>query len=318
MSNIHGPGQSGFASSAQSFGPAGSAPRQRVQFEPEQSNEQQLSDEPGTSSSQQLHERTPSPILQPSEQERGITRRLESIVDGFRTGHASKCDAITGIINCISEAKLDGRRETGKEERHIEKKLKDNETCLSQTLNKPSLLSRLGMQSNPQLDQAIEKQHPHELIENEPFVPAPENLKGVEVTTLTQRKGLNTTQISRKLRNAELKKKSYLGLRKRNLLERMSTAAAKKTEGSLSYISKIPLESKEWDKLLRGDLADFDAIYSSIHHVGASRENRGRIRDHEIIFGHSDPIRKIEDHGQWTIAASLYGEALAFAWPNRK
>ncbi|KAG6874646.1 hypothetical protein C0992_007125, partial [Termitomyces sp. T32_za158] len=101
MSNIHGP--------AQSFGLAGSAPRQRVQFEPEQSNEQQLSDEPSTSSSQQLHERTPSPILQPSEQERGITRRLESIVDGFRTGHASKCDAITGIINCISKAELDGR-----------------------------------------------------------------------------------------------------------------------------------------------------------------------------------------------------------------
>ncbi|KAG6894731.1 hypothetical protein C0992_004920 [Termitomyces sp. T32_za158] len=85
---------------------------------------------------------------------------------------------------------------------------------------------------------------------------------------------------------------------------------------SRSAPSNYPMS--EWDQIIKGEPADFDVIYSAIHHVGTPRENRGRFGDCEFIIGNSDPIRKVEDHGQWTVAATLYGEALGFAWPGRK
>ncbi|KAG6884785.1 hypothetical protein C0992_005779, partial [Termitomyces sp. T32_za158] len=86
----------------------------------------------------------------------------------------------------------------------------------------------------------------------------------------------------------------------------------------ISHLALCNFPGSEWDKLIKGELADFDAVYSSIHYVRAPWKNRGRIGDHEIIFGHSDPMRKVEDHGQWTITANLYGEALCFTWPNHR
>ncbi|KAG6824740.1 hypothetical protein H0H92_005967 [Tricholoma furcatifolium] len=71
----------------------------------------------------------------------------------------------------------------------------------------------------------------------------------------------------------------------------------------------------EWEKILEGKVANFDAILAASHSIGAPRENRGRIGKHEIVLGESEPVRTVKTDGQWSVAARTYGRALKFAYP---
>jgi hypothetical protein len=74
--------------------------------------------------------------------------------------------------------------------------------------------------------------------------------------------------------------------------------------------------SSEWDNLLRGKAVNLDVVFSSVYHIGAVRENRGRIGKHEINFGHSEPSRKVLTNGDWTIAWNLTVKATSFLFPH--
>ncbi|KAF5382515.1 hypothetical protein D9615_003084 [Tricholomella constricta] len=76
--------------------------------------------------------------------------------------------------------------------------------------------------------------------------------------------------------------------------------------------------SSEWDNVIRGNPVNLDVVLSSLHHVSAPKENRGRIGDNEISLGRSDPTRKVETSGQWTSAWNATSKAIRFAFRHRE
>ncbi|KAG6847882.1 hypothetical protein H0H93_005225, partial [Arthromyces matolae] len=90
-----------------------------------------------------------------------------------------------------------------------------------------------------------------------------------------------------------------------------------KREAIASHIYPAGFPTSELDKLIRGEPADFNAILSAHHHLGAPKENRGSIGNRTIILGVSDPVRKVENSGNWLIAASSYSKVLTMFFPDR-
>jgi hypothetical protein len=76
--------------------------------------------------------------------------------------------------------------------------------------------------------------------------------------------------------------------------------------------------STEWENLLKGKAVNLDVIFSSLFHVVAIRENRGRIGDHEISLGHTEPSRKVLTSGDWTTAWNIVIKATSFLFPHRR
>lgn len=76
--------------------------------------------------------------------------------------------------------------------------------------------------------------------------------------------------------------------------------------------------SSKLDKVLRGEAVCFDAIYSSVGHLRAPRENQGCLGHYKIMFGVSAPAKKVQTSRQWLVAANIHAKAfLCFAFPNR-
>ncbi|RXW18701.1 hypothetical protein EST38_g7151 [Candolleomyces aberdarensis] len=87
---------------------------------------------------------------------------------------------------------------------------------------------------------------------------------------------------------------------------------------SFSATAPPGFPSSEWDNLLKGKAVNLDVVYSSVFHVVAVKENRGRIGDHEISLGHTEPTRKVHTNGDWTIAWNLMVKAACFLFPHRR
>ncbi|KAF5385789.1 hypothetical protein D9615_002556 [Tricholomella constricta] len=85
---------------------------------------------------------------------------------------------------------------------------------------------------------------------------------------------------------------------------------------ALSAPSGFP--SSEWDNIIRGNAIDLDVVLSSLHHVSAPKEIRGRIGQVEISLGHSEPTRKVETSGQWISAWNTACKAIRFAFEHRE
>jgi hypothetical protein len=75
--------------------------------------------------------------------------------------------------------------------------------------------------------------------------------------------------------------------------------------------------STEWDALIKGESANLDTIFSSLHHVHCIDESVGRVGTTEIQFGRPKPAAKVETSGQWTAAFNLLIKATAFLFPHR-
>ncbi|RXW12948.1 hypothetical protein EST38_g12907 [Candolleomyces aberdarensis] len=88
----------------------------------------------------------------------------------------------------------------------------------------------------------------------------------------------------------------------------------------LAFSTSAPpgFPSSEWDNLLRGKAVNLDVVFSSVYHIGAVKENRGRLGEHEISFGHSEPTQKVLTYGDWTIAWNIAVKAPAFLFPHRQ
>jgi hypothetical protein len=88
----------------------------------------------------------------------------------------------------------------------------------------------------------------------------------------------------------------------------------------ISYSVSAPsgFPSLEWENLLKGKPVSLDVVHSSFFHVVAVRENRGRIGDHEISLGHTEPSRKVLTSGDWTAAWNSVVKAASFLFPHRR
>jgi hypothetical protein len=75
--------------------------------------------------------------------------------------------------------------------------------------------------------------------------------------------------------------------------------------------------ASEWDSLIKGESADIDTVFSSLHHIHSIDEGVGRVGTTEIQFGRPKPAAKVETSGQWTAAFSLIVKATAFLFPHR-
>ncbi|KAJ2936322.1 hypothetical protein H1R20_g770, partial [Candolleomyces eurysporus] len=95
--------------------------------------------------------------------------------------------------------------------------------------------------------------------------------------------------------------------------------SVRSSDGSPSQLQPPPgFPSSEWDNLLKGKAVNLDVVFSSVYHVRAVKENRGRLGEHEISFGHSEPSRKVLTYGDWTIAWNITVKAAAFLFPHRQ
>jgi hypothetical protein len=106
-----------------------------------------------------------------------------------------------------------------------------------------------------------------------------------------------------------------------------------KTRGILDIIQRDPVTVKrwircassapagfpstEWDALIKGESANLDTIFSSLHHVHSVDESVGRVGTTEIQFGRPKPAAKVETSGQWTAAFNLLIKATSFLFPHR-
>ncbi|GLB44966.1 hypothetical protein LshimejAT787_1900440 [Lyophyllum shimeji] len=108
-------------------------------------------------------------------------------------------------------------------------------------------------------------------------------------------------------------------IRTRKLLELFGRDYAEvKRQIELSGTAPVGFPSDQWDNIIRCKAVNLDVILSSLHHVGAPKENVGRIGHTEISFGRSEPIRKVETAGQWQSAFNAYVKAVRFAFEHRE
>ncbi|KAF5377087.1 hypothetical protein D9615_010553 [Tricholomella constricta] len=87
---------------------------------------------------------------------------------------------------------------------------------------------------------------------------------------------------------------------------------------SVSHSAPAGFPSSEWENIIKGSAVNLDVVLSSLHHVNAPKENRGRIGDSEVCFGRSEPVRKVETSGQWLSAWNAASKAIGFTLEHRE
>ncbi|KAG6877687.1 hypothetical protein C0992_009454, partial [Termitomyces sp. T32_za158] len=264
-------------------------------------------------------------IVQPSDQEREISGRLEKIIDEFCHGSSTKIDAITAIIATISESNLDEKFKQGSITSYIlligdiEEKEGDREkrahfreaaerSCEASgsapTQEESSQENRDGAEPGGGGDIRTQRDR---LISSVSRVRSEDEGSQYDSDKASGSESSQPKSKKRHIKEDDLpwfaeekqareEEDSRCRENRRLLRLYIKNPAKIKEYISISHVAPCNFPSTEWDKLIRGELADFDTIYSSIHHIGAPQENRGRIGDSEIVFGHGNPLRKVEDH----------------------
>lgn len=85
-----------------------------------------------------------------------------------------------------------------------------------------------------------------------------------------------------------------------------------------STVAPTGFPPSEWENLLRGKPLNLDVIFSSLFHVLPVKENRGRIGDNEISLGYTEPSRKVQNVGDWTVAWNIAARATEFLFRHRR
>ncbi|KAG6898877.1 hypothetical protein C0993_003271 [Termitomyces sp. T159_Od127] len=324
-------------------GPPGSA----SQTFSAESAENSFNEQTGMQTESRRASRSPTPeVTQLSDKEKQILDSLEKIVDEFRRNRRSKIESITSIVEEINKS--------GLEENFARQALTSYIGLLESTEKKERLRRKRASHREKTEKRGGQQQHDERLDETEDIRyndgrqkerscvnERKEQLGGNpsddergKTDTDNESENSNFDRGEPKTKKRKIKESDFPWYEEERLAREnedsrcyenwkllqfyLKNLTAARRQITVSRRAPCNFPSAEWDKLFKGELADFDSIYSSIHHVGAPRENRGRFGDREIILGYSDPVRKVEDLGQWTVAANLYGEALSFAWPSRR
>jgi hypothetical protein len=85
-----------------------------------------------------------------------------------------------------------------------------------------------------------------------------------------------------------------------------------------SRTAPLGFPSSEWDNVIKGQAVNLDAVFSSLHHISAPKENVGRVGSTEISLGQSEPAKKVQTSGEWTSAWNACIKAIKFAFPHRE
>ena len=85
-----------------------------------------------------------------------------------------------------------------------------------------------------------------------------------------------------------------------------------------SRTAPLGFPTSEWDNIIKGQAVNLDAVFSSLHHISAPKENLGRVGSTEISLGRSEPAKKVQTSGEWTSAWNATIKAIKFAFPHRE
>ena len=85
-----------------------------------------------------------------------------------------------------------------------------------------------------------------------------------------------------------------------------------------SQTAPLGFPSSEWDNIIKGQAVNLDAMFSSLHHISAPKENVGHVGSTEISLGRSEPAKKVQTSGEWTSAWNATIKATKFAFPHRE
>ena len=72
----------------------------------------------------------------------------------------------------------------------------------------------------------------------------------------------------------------------------------------------------EWKHIFKGEAINLNVLFSNFHHVAPPKENVGCIRTTEISLGKSDPARKVQTSGDWTIAWHAASKVTSYVFPH--
>ncbi|RDB29634.1 hypothetical protein Hypma_015139 [Hypsizygus marmoreus] len=86
----------------------------------------------------------------------------------------------------------------------------------------------------------------------------------------------------------------------------------------LSQTAPLGFPSSEWDNIIKGNPINLDIVLSSLHHLGAPKENTGRLGSTEIKLGQNEPTRKVQTSGDWTSTWNAAIKATVFVFKHRE
>ncbi|KAF8803883.1 hypothetical protein BYT27DRAFT_7026491, partial [Phlegmacium glaucopus] len=82
--------------------------------------------------------------------------------------------------------------------------------------------------------------------------------------------------------------------------------------------SPTGIPSSQWERVFRGDAIDLNQILTSLHHVVADEERKGRLGDTEISLGITEAKKHVRTASEWSTAWRRASKAISFAFPHRR
>src|ERR1700733_13659053 len=68
----------------------------------------------------------------------------------------------------------------------------------------------------------------------------------------------------------------------------------------------------EWKHIFKGEAISLNIVFSNLHHIAPPKENVGHIGGTEISLGKTDPARKVQTSGNWTVTWHTATKAIVF------
>jgi hypothetical protein len=81
-----------------------------------------------------------------------------------------------------------------------------------------------------------------------------------------------------------------------------------------SRTAPLGFPSSEWDNIIKGQAVNLNAVFSSLHHISAPKENTGHVGATEISLGRTEPSKRVQTSGEWTSAWNAQGVCTGDCW----
>jgi hypothetical protein len=76
--------------------------------------------------------------------------------------------------------------------------------------------------------------------------------------------------------------------------------------------------TSQWERIIRGEAVDLNAVFSNLHRTEPAKENVGRVGDTQITFGLAEPKKRVEAAGDWISAWNRVVRATTFVFRHRE
>ncbi|GLB41981.1 hypothetical protein LshimejAT787_3400090 [Lyophyllum shimeji] len=258
-------------------------------------------------------EETPIGANEPRVFAHEVLDEIEDIIESFRDGSISKGVATFNIIECLDGADTTPVARHTALDYYVDTLDRIQKQLEEQNKRARAVTDGWGRRGDGRSDRIVQPKKEHESGEFER-----RERSDREKGRRTEK--LDVTRLpwhGRETLDQELGNPSCIRTRKLLKLFRRDYAEVKR-QIELSGTAPVGFPSDQWDKIIRCKAVNLDVILSSLHHVGAPKENVRRIGHTEISFGRREPIRKVETAGQWQSAFNAYVKAVRFAFEHRE